>query len=382
MPNIFSKIQSSDIAAYYTSTPDQEPPFLGPELFPVQKQLGMELSYIKGSNNTPVALNPSNFDVKVIPRGREGFAEVKNDMPFYKESKYIDEKTRQKLLLVQSTNNPAYQDVIINHIFADQAKLIKSAAVSREIAAMQALTTGKAIVSGNGVSHTYDYFMPDGNKVTATVAWDQKGSNPIKDIKDGKTYISRHTGATLSRAVMNQTTWDTLVANDTLKSTILANNANTSTAILLDSQVQAFMTANTGIQYVVYDKGYKDALGAFHQYIPDGTVVLMPQGNMGNTYFGTTPEEADLMGMNNVGNVSLVDTGVAITTMPHDDPVNVEIKVSQLTLPSFEMADSVYVLSGVVTPLADDGGTHASTSGTANSGGSAASGATSEAPKA
>lgn len=42
--------------------------------------------------------------------------------------------------------------------------------------------------------------------------------------------------------------------------------------------------------------------------------------------------------------VSIVDTGVAITTMKHDDPVNVETKVTMICLPSFEQADQVYIL--------------------------------------
>jgi hypothetical protein len=352
--NIFDLIQASDIAAYYTSTPDQEPPYLGDELFPASKQLGMELSYIKGSNNTPVALSPSNFDAKVIPRGREGFAEITNDMPFYKESTYIDEKTRQKLLMVQSTNNPAYQDAILNHIFQDNLKLVKAAHVSREIAAMQALTTGKATISGNGVSHVYDYYMPAGNKVTAAKAWNESGANPLKDIRDAKTYMSHTTGTTLSRAVMNQATWDALLANDIMRDTILGKN--TGSAVLLDTQLSAFLASNTGITYVIYDKGYKDANNAFHSYIPDGLVAFLPAGNLGNTYFGTTPEEADLMGHAGSSNVSLVDTGVAITSMLREDPVNVEVKVSQLTLPSFEMADSVYILSGLIKADGDDAG--------------------------
>lgn len=351
--SIFALVQSSDIAAYYTNQPNQEPPFLGDELFPSTKQLGMDLSYIRGADNQPVALRPSAFDADVIPRGREGFAEFQEEMPFYKESTYIDEKTRQKLLLVRGTNNPAYQDVIMNHIFANEAKLIDSAGIAREIVRMQALTTGKAKVAGNGIAKEYDYQMPENHIVKATAAWDKAGSNPLTDIRTAKREIARSTGKTVTRAVMNQATWDALVANETLKSTLLANNANTATAVLLDNQVSQFLSANTQVVFAVYDKGYNDAVGAYHSYIPDGTVVFMPNGNLGNTYFGTTPEEADLMGFSGIANVSLVDTGVAITTYAKSDPVNVETKISQLTLPSFEAANSVYVLNGLVTPATD-----------------------------
>ena len=46
----------------------------------------------------------------------------------------------------------------------------------------------------------------------------------------------------------------------------------------------------------------------------------------------------------NVANVSLTDTGVAVTTTQKVDPVNVETIVSMICLPSFESADEIYIL--------------------------------------
>ncbi|MDY6416166.1 MAG: major capsid protein, partial [Succinivibrio dextrinosolvens] len=84
------------------------------------------------------------------------------------------------------------------------------------------------------------------------------------------------------------------------------------------------------------------------KYIPDDTFILLPPGNLGNTWFGTTPEESDLMASSTVENVSIVDTGVAITTTKQTDPVNVEIKVTQICLPDFPTADQIVIAD--VTP--------------------------------
>ena len=43
-------------------------------------------------------------------------------------------------------------------------------------------------------------------------------------------------------------------------------------------------------------------------------------------------------------NVAITDTGVAVTTMKREDPVNVETKVTMICLPSFEMADQVAII--------------------------------------
>ena len=72
-------------------------------------------------------------------------------------------------------------------------------------------------------------------------------------------------------------------------------------------------------------------------------VALFPSGNLGTTWFGTTPEESDLMS-GTADNVAITDVGVAVTTMKKSDPVNVETKVTMICLPSFESADSVFLL--------------------------------------
>ena len=42
-------------------------------------------------------------------------------------------------------------------------------------------------------------------------------------------------------------------------------------------------------------------------------------------------------------NVSMVDTGVAVTTVKKTDPVNVDTKVTMIYLPSFETADQIMI---------------------------------------
>jgi hypothetical protein len=66
------------------------------------------------------------------------------------------------------------------------------------------------------------------------------------------------------------------------------------------------------------------------------------------TYFGTTPEEADLQAGYTNAQVSIVSTGVAITTkVDAGPPVNNMTWVSEIVLPSFENMDSVWVLKAV-----------------------------------
>lgn len=43
-------------------------------------------------------------------------------------------------------------------------------------------------------------------------------------------------------------------------------------------------------------------------------------------------------------NVNIVDTGIAVTTYKTVDPVNVEMKVSMVGMPSFERANEIVIL--------------------------------------
>ena len=69
----------------------------------------------------------------------------------------------------------------------------------------------------------------------------------------------------------------------------------------------------------------------------------MPEGTLGNTHFGVTPEESDLSNSLNA-EVSIIENGVAVTTYGTEDPVNVETKVSMVALPSFERANEIVIV--------------------------------------
>ena len=88
---------------------------------------------------------------------------------------------------------------------------------------------------------------------------------------------------------------------------------------------------------------FKDENGVSKSFVPDGYVCLIPDGNLGYTWYGTTPEEADLMGSGKA-EVSIVNTGVAITTELTIHPVNANVYASEIVLPSFERMDAVYCI--------------------------------------
>ena len=62
--NLFDYINATDIAAYVTEKPENKVPYFAETLFPAQRQLGTDISWLKGANGLPVAIQPSEYDVK------------------------------------------------------------------------------------------------------------------------------------------------------------------------------------------------------------------------------------------------------------------------------------------------------------------------------
>ena len=338
---IYDLITSPEIAAYWELKTQDRPPFLGEELFPNQKKLGLNLSWLKGSNGLPVVLKPSAFDVAAIPRPRIGFEKLSTEMPFFKESKYIDEELRQELNKVLDSNNQLYIDTIVRRIFDDEAELLEGAEVQRERMRMMMLTTGTISVEGNGQAYDYDYGMPEDHSVNATVAWNNPDATIISDIRKGIDKIVEDTGVTVTRALCSSKVFGYFRINKELKGTLLA--ISDGTGYLSDAKIKQYFKDELDIEIVTYDKKYRDEKETAQRFVSDDVFVMFPDGQLGNTWFGTTPEESDLMA-SEVANVTIVDTGVAVTTIEKADPVNVETKVTMICLPDFPTADQVYII--------------------------------------
>ena len=265
-------------------------------------------------------------------------------MPYFKESTYIDEELRQELNLVLETGNQAYIDSVMNKIFDDETRLLRGAAASRERMRMMALTTGIISMAANGQSFTFDYGVT--HKGNAAVAWsDHANSDPIEDIRVAKEAIQDETGAVITRAMCDGATWRNIRNNDKIKKAIfvLTNGAGA----ISDKQLRQYIMDELEIDVMVNDKRYKDENEQTAKFMPANTFVMFPDGDLGKTWFGTTPAESDLMS-GSVANVSITDTGVAVTTVQKADPVQVETIVSMICLPSFEAADQVYILDTTV----------------------------------
>ena len=340
MANIFDLVTSDAIVAYWETLATQQPPYLGEELFPAQQKLGLDLKWIKGAKGLPVVLLPSAYDVKAKKRDRIGFDRLSAQMPYFKESSSIDEELRQQLNMVLETGNQAYIDSVINNVFDDEMRLLTGARAQRERMRMQALTTGAISISANGQDYDYDYQIPENHKGNVSVSWSDPTAIIVDDIRTSLDVIEEDSGVRPTRALCSPKTWSYFRKNEELRNAI---NGNASKAPVTDANIKSYISEELDLEIVVYGKKYRDEQGNEQKFVDDDVFVMFTSGTLGTSWSGTTPEQSDLMS-GSTANVTITDTGVAVTTTKETDPVNVNTKVSMIFLPSFEAADQVFIL--------------------------------------
>ena len=351
--NIRDAYNASAIALVNNEVASNKIAYLGSGLFPAKKKMGLDLKWIKTSKGLPVSLAPSNFDAVSTLRSREGFKITETEMAFFRESMLIKEADEQEIMRAQDSTDPYARDVL-NRIFDDANTLIDGANVVPERMIMQLLAPSdgspKISIAANGATYAYNY-DPSGtykaNNIaelkTATDKWsDTENSDPMDDVSVALDSVEAQTGERPTIMIVSRKTMDYLKQNKKIKSAILAQNT-TANVFMNDNRVKEVFSNELGISIIVYSKQYKNESGVASKFYPDGFATLIPNGSLGNTWYGTTPEERTLMG-NSSADVSIVNTGVAVAVSVSDDPVQTKTTVSEITLPSYERMDSTYVI--------------------------------------
>ena len=342
------------IGANWTENVSNRIPYLGEGLFPARKQAGLDLKWIKGSKGIPISLMASAFDAKATFRDRIGVEKIETEMPFFREGFKIKERDRQDILRAQSANDP-YVNAAIARVFDDANELIEGALVVGERERMQLLfpVNGNVgiTIQANGMDYTYNY-DPDGSWKTSNFfeltdpqdKWtDTTHSDPFGDIQDAKDAIAAKTGSDLRIMIMNKSTFKYLRQNTNIKNRFLTKSG-AAFGYLTDNEIIAILKDTNDLDGIVlYDKQFRNESKVASKFVPDGYVALIPSGALGETCYGTTPEEADLMGKS-VASVQIVETGIAVTQIVDPHPVNLNTFASEIVLPSYERMDEVAVL--------------------------------------
>jgi hypothetical protein len=344
------------IAANWTEAASNKEAYLGSGFFPAQKKAGLDLKWLKGHKGLPVSLMPSNFDAKSTFRDRVGISIAETQMPFFRESMLVKEADEQEIMRVKDTNDP-YAASVLENIFDDTRTLVDGANVVPERMIMQLLSPVDGSmgieVAANGVNYSHNY-DPDGSwkqshfmKIeTETDMWNAADTcDPLDDIEAALDAQQAASGNRPEVLLMSKATFKLMKNSKKVQSGVLAQNV-TANVFYTDKLVQNFVEEALNVRIVIYTKMFKKEDGTAQAFYPDNIVMMLPNGAIGKTWYGTTPEERTLAGSGQA-NVAIVNTGVSVSVTITSDPVNTKTTVSEIVLPSFERMDECYALQVV-----------------------------------
>lgn len=324
--------------------------YLGSSLFGAKKQISLDLSWIKGEGNLPVSLAPAAFDAEVALRSRGNVSKVETEMPLFREGFQLTEKDRRDLHNAEALGDQYVRDVL-RRIFDDANNLIRGALVVPERMIWQLLAPPdgkpKISIAGNGANYAYNYDPQEkwygSNFVdVSSTPWSSASSSlPIDNINAVVKEASLK-GDRLRYAIMSQKTFNEMAASEQIRHAVLAQNT-TANIYMTDTIAKSIVEQLTGVRPIVYNGIYTDTEGGkAKNFYPDKVVTLIPEGFLGDRVFAVTPEEYDLGG-NPMANVSVVETGIALTTeYTSTVPVRTAIIASMIVLPTYPRMNEVY----------------------------------------
>lgn len=345
-------LNSKSIALTTTEEASNQIPYLGLNWFPERKKQGLDLSWIKTHKGLPVSLAPSNFDTIPTLRAREGLSEEKTQMAFFREGMEVGEEEMLEIERISSTDDP-YLESALSSVYDDTNNLVSGAEVVPERMRMSLLATeaGHPVITieSDGVQYAYDYDK-DGSyakdhyaKLEDTSMWsDTVNSKPLTDLNNARKKLQKK-GKIAKYVLMNTNTFQYLLENAQIRNSILAQNL-TATIEVDDDTVNSVVQKRTKLTIVLYDKMYMDEAKKEHYFYPDNKVTLLPEGKLGSTWFGTTPEERTARQVADV-DVTTYGTGITVATkVEYGPPMKMSVFASEVVLPSYENMDSTFVL--------------------------------------
>ena len=348
-------VNAKSIALASTENASNQIPYLGLQWWPETKIAGLDLSWIKTHKGLAVSLAPSNFDALPKLRARKGLAKEKTQMAFFREQMTIDEAEAIEFDRIQSSDDP-YLKTALMAVYDDTNELVSGAEVVPERMRMQLLATVDGHpcigIESDGVEYMYDY-DPNGTyasthykKLTGTLTWDKPSTaKPLTDLNNARKYLATQ-GKIARYALMNTNTFNYLLDSAQVQNAILAQNL-TANIELTDEVVKSIVKARTQLTIIIYDKMFSGENGD-EQFYPDNKVTLLPEGPLGKTFFGTTPEERTARQVADV-DVAMYGVGIAVATKTeYGPPAITSVTASEVVLPSYENMDATYVLEVAV----------------------------------
>ncbi|WP_369118202.1 MULTISPECIES: major capsid protein [Enterococcus] len=340
MPKI-DEIYNTAVVLDYTKDVERDYT-LGDALFPETKIDDIELEFIKGGNGLPIAASVHAWDSETEIADREGFDLLKMELAPVKRKIRLNGKDSIKLK--NPRTNTELKNVLAK-LFDDAAKMVESVRTRFEAMRFEAIATGKVTFDENGYKGTLDYKVPADHKEVVAVPWSDPASKPMDDLKKWQSKIKADTGTNPTRVLTSERVALLLEDHASIRLAI-KGNAN---QMVTRAELNTFL-ASKGLPVIATeDRSYRVRKGNGYEqkrFFDENTLSLFPEGPLGELVYGITEEESIL---SEDSNIDMTKVGNIVTTVEfQNDPPGRWTKAAAVALPSFPVADQVFIATGLI----------------------------------
>jgi len=328
-----------------------------PNFFPVKGVPSLDAKTIVGASGNRVAANIISYDAKTPELSRKSLSTKYFEIP---KVAIAIRKTEREILEHYSIKAMLGMNAVLENYFADLDFCFDGVMGKMEWFALQAISAGTVTLSTTnnplGIINevAIDFGLPTANKEVASVTWATGGSTskPITDLKAVRE-AARIAGTKLSYALMNQTTFDQLIACDEYTNAAKPMMGLDITTGILPVQslnvVNRVLTALGSPQVVIIDQyvSIENAAGTrtSTNCWTSNHVTFLPEMNLGNFLAGPIAEEIEKP-------VDVIQSkrGPVLLSVKKDfNPVSILTKGEANVFPSWGNIDQCYILDTIHT---------------------------------
>lgn len=327
MPRIEEVFNTEELINYYKEI--QITPKLGESLFPERKIQDIEFDMILGTGGLPVTAEVHAFDTETQIASREAIEKGVASLALIKRQIKISEK---EIIKIQSPRSNSELNDALKNLYKDADKMTDGVKVRIEAMRMEALSTGKIAINENGIKVGLDYKIPSDNQKSFT--WKTPATDtPLVDLTTLADAIE-DTSTRPTRALTSRKIIRTICNCDSVKKAIYGVNSDKIVTLAALNELLVQMDLPT---FITYEGKYRKEKAKGYdtiRYFPENKIVMFGDDTLGETIYGLTAEEVELIGDGTMDEASMLDNKIFVGTYKSVDPVGKFTKAVATALPT------------------------------------------------
>ena len=330
MAKIDELFNTKELLNYYRVK--KQPAMLGDTLFPARKIQDIKFDMITGANGLPVSASIHAFDTETELASREVLQKGAAELALIKRKIAIGER---EIIAINNPRMDSEQKALVMGLFKDGDKMVESVQTRIEAMRMELLSSGKIAINENEVAITLDYKVPAGNKKSFNWS-DASTAKPLEDIKTLADAVEDASGTKPTRILTSSKVLNKILACESVKKAIFGVNFD---KIATRKDLNSLLESMELPQVAVYNAKYKvqGSNGKYttKRYFPENILSMFAENALGETIYGLTAEEIELLGSNKMEEAKMVGN-IFVGVEKEGAPVRRYTKAVATALPTLE----------------------------------------------